>query len=279
MEDDTIKELQLRLLYLALRYPPTILPLPCIDSNRVSAISHLAPQTQNITSASPGDGLNLAVINCEQMAARKIGDQEHSRVKRQRVEDMDSDEDPYTMNMPRSGGVKVEQTNGLPTTIKLEEGTSGESKSRKRQKKEEDVGPADHAHQEYAKKEKDPRSNPYLAHMYEEKEEDEGDVGYNGYSNGYGKGTSRTNGVSDSSTLARLPRHKTTAAMATNAENGPNNPFSGQPLSKQYFNILKTRRNLPVHQQRDEFLKMYQKSQFLVRARSAVDGFPCPDKK
>ena len=52
--------------------------------------------------------------------------------------------------------------------------------------------------------------------------------------------------------------------MARLAEDGPNNPFNGRSLSKSYFNILKTRRNLPVHAQRDEFLRMYQESQILV---------------
>ena len=52
--------------------------------------------------------------------------------------------------------------------------------------------------------------------------------------------------------------------MAKKAEDGPSNPFNGQPLSQKYFSILKTRRNLPVHVQRDEFLRMYQQSQILV---------------
>ena len=52
--------------------------------------------------------------------------------------------------------------------------------------------------------------------------------------------------------------------MAKLAEDGPNNPYNGRSLSKSYFNILKTRRNLPVHAQRDEFLRMYQESQILV---------------
>ena len=101
-----------------------------------------------------------------------------------------------------------------------------------------------HQYAEPEKKSVDPKSNPYLAHMYEE------DESYGGYSNGYGKTLSRTGKASESSTLTRLPRHKTTAAMAKEAENGPNNPFTGIPLSSQYFNILKTRRNLPVHVQR-----------------------------
>ena len=92
--------------------------------------------------------------------------------------------------------------------------------------------------------EMDPKSNPYLAHMYEE------DPSENGYNYDYGGGRNKTNGTSQSAMLAKFPRHATTAKMAKDAEEGPNNPFSGQPLSKQYFSILKTRRGLPVHAQR-----------------------------
>ena len=124
-----------------------------------------------------------------------------------------------------------------------------ETASKKRQKKEPDIEAKPnpylaHQYAEHEKKSVDPKSNPYLAHMYEE------DESYGGYSNGYGKTMARTSKVSDTSTLARLPRHRTTAAMAKEAENGPNNPFTGMPLSSQYFSILKTRRNLPVHVQR-----------------------------
>ena len=70
--------------------------------------------------------------------------------------------------------------------------------------------------------------------------------------------------------------------MAKKAEDGPNNPFSGKPLSSQYFNILRDEaefasapakvspcqillRSVPFNTlHRDEFLQMYQKSQFLV---------------
>lgn len=98
----------------------------------------------------------------------------------------------------------------------------------------------------------DPKMNPYLAHMYED---ENGDSGYNtGYSNGngYGNGVSlkKEYGKGQSESIAKMPRHNTTADMARKAEDGPNNPFSGEPLSKQYFNILKSRRNLPVHAQR-----------------------------
>ena len=121
----------------------------------------------------------------------------------------------------------------------------------------------------------DPRANPYLAHMYEE------EVNENGYTNGYGVGKNRTAGFSQGTGLLKFQRHATTTAMANKAEDGPSNAFNGKPLSQQYFNILKTRRGLPVHAQRyvdyyslrnlvliissrDEFLKMYQQSQILV---------------
>lgn len=162
------------------------------------------------------------------------------------------------------GGVKLEGYYSQPAAPKqekedadvkskpLQSHDDSGSSSKKRKKKEEDHDskPNPYLAHQYEKpaKESDPKSNPYLAHMYEGEEVE--DKGYNGYSNGYGKAMNRTNGVSDASTLARFPRHKTTAAMAKKAEDGPNNPFNGKPLSSQYFNILRTRRNLPVHQQR-----------------------------
>lgn len=103
----------------------------------------------------------------------------------------------------------------------------------------------------------DPKANPYLAHMYEDSVEN------SGYRNGYEQPI-RSNGTGKISMLTKFIRHATTAAMAKEAEDGPNNPFSGKPLSPQYISILKTRRNLPVHAQRDEFLQMYHNSQILV---------------
>lgn len=111
------------------------------------------------------------------------------------------------------------------------------------------------------KKELDPRANPYLAHRYEE--EPSQSIG-DGYSNGYRRDPCRNNGISSATSIARFPRHGSTAAMASKAEDGPNNPFNGRPLSQSYLSILKARRNLPVHAQRDEFLRMYQQSQILV---------------
>ncbi|KAF1349061.1 pre-mRNA-splicing factor ATP-dependent RNA helicase PRP43 [Delphinella strobiligena] len=99
-------------------------------------------------------------------------------------------------------------------------------------------------------------NNPYLAHMYE--------GGNNqGYENGNGNGyTTLSSGSSDG--LTHFKRHETTSAQAAKAEDGPNNPFNGNPLSEKYFRILKTRRNLPVHAQRAEFLELFQKTQILV---------------
>lgn len=98
----------------------------------------------------------------------------------------------------------------------------------------------------------DPKMNPYLAHMYEDQNDDSG---YNtGYSNGNGYGNGvrleKPNAGGTGSAMANMPRHKTTADMARGAEDGPNNPYNGKPLSKKYFNILEQRRGLPVHAQR-----------------------------
>lgn len=97
----------------------------------------------------------------------------------------------------------------------------------------------------------DPKNNPYLAHMYEGQS--------NGYSNGAATPPSRTG-----TPLDKMERHSSTAKQAQAAEDGDLNPFTGKPFTERYISILKTRRNLPVHAQRDEFLELYQKSQILV---------------
>ncbi|KAK5687180.1 DEAH-box ATP-dependent RNA helicase prp43 [Elasticomyces elasticus] len=107
----------------------------------------------------------------------------------------------------------------------------------------------------------DDRKNPYLAHMYDaESNHDSGVSISEGSTNGYTNGRSSSGGKG----LSGLKRHATTAEQASVAEDGPLNPFTGGPLSDRYFGILKTRRDLPVHSQRQEFLDMYQKSQVLV---------------
>ncbi|KAG6299893.1 DEAH-box ATP-dependent RNA helicase prp43 [Claviceps aff. purpurea] len=88
--------------------------------------------------------------------------------------------------------------------------------------------------------------NPYLAHM---------DL-YT--TNGWG------DEPSPGSALAGMTRRKTTAAQASRAEDSATNPFTGQPHSQKYFGILETRRNLPVHKQRQEFLDKYHSTQILV---------------
>lgn len=111
--------------------------------------------------------------------------------------------------------------------------------------------------------ESDDRKNPYLAHMYNDDDSSQHDSGValseNG-SNGYYNGSS--NGSRGG--LSAFKRHASTAKQAKVAEDGPLNPFTGDQLSDRYFGILKTRRDLPVHAQRQEFLEMYQKAQILV---------------
>lgn len=57
---------------------------------------------------------------------------------------------------------------------------------------------------------------------------------------------------------------KTTAEQARIAEEGEVNPFTDKPFSKRYYEILKSRRNLPVHAQRKEFLDLVHNNQFVV---------------
>jgi hypothetical protein len=70
------------------------------------------------------------------------------------------------------------------------------------------------------------KHNPYLAHMHEDDS-----------ANGYGP-------------LDGMKRHETTAQQAAKVEDLAINPFTGRAHSQQYFRILQTRRELPVHKQR-----------------------------
>jgi len=76
----------------------------------------------------------------------------------------------------------------------------------------------------------DAKKNPYLAHMYESEQHRPATTG--------------------PAALAQWKRHSSTAGMARQAEDGPQNPLTGRPLSQRYFDILHTRRDLPVHAQR-----------------------------
>lgn len=74
-------------------------------------------------------------------------------------------------------------------------------------------------------------ANPYLAHWNDGEANIKGEYG-------------------SASGLDGFKRHATTSKQAKLAEDGPNNPFTGRPLSSKYMSILKKRRDLPVHQQR-----------------------------
>lgn len=88
-----------------------------------------------------------------------------------------------------------------------------------------------------------PENNPYLSHMYRDQE---------------------SNCDDNWDAFSGFRRRRTTARQAEGVEDGKLNPFTHNPHTFQYFSILKARRNLPVHKQRQEFLDLYQKSQILV---------------
>lgn len=87
---------------------------------------------------------------------------------------------------------------------------------------------------EEIKDEAEEKYNPYLAHMYNDTKRDNG---------------SRYEPAPDSP-LAGMRRRQTTAKQASKAEDGDMNPFTGRPHSQKYFQILQTRRDLPVQKQR-----------------------------
>ncbi|KAI8823686.1 P-loop containing nucleoside triphosphate hydrolase protein [Fimicolochytrium jonesii] len=64
--------------------------------------------------------------------------------------------------------------------------------------------------------------------------------------------------------LPTLVPGKTTAAMAEAHENGDVNLFTGRPFTQKYRDILVGRRKLPVHKQRDDFLKLVHNNQIVV---------------
>ncbi|KAJ3289164.1 hypothetical protein HK104_007684 [Borealophlyctis nickersoniae] len=55
-----------------------------------------------------------------------------------------------------------------------------------------------------------------------------------------------------------------TAAQAIALEDAPVNHFTGRPFTQRYRDILEKRRGLPVHKQREDFLKLYQQNQTLI---------------
>lgn len=104
---------------------------------------------------------------------------------------------------------------------------SGQYKSGKRASQDTE----DSNRKKLKKGEEDGSYNPYLAHMYEQ--------------DGAG-----TDGPSPNSPFAGFKRRQTTAKQAEKVEDLDENPFTAQGHSQKYFQILQTRRNLPVHKQR-----------------------------
>jgi pre-mRNA-splicing factor ATP-dependent RNA helicase DHX15/PRP43 len=68
----------------------------------------------------------------------------------------------------------------------------------------------------------------------------------------------------DSGMFHKIKRFQSTAQLAQELEAGEVNPFTGRKFTNRYVEILQGRRNLPVHQQRDEFLKIFQNNQIMV---------------
>ena len=66
------------------------------------------------------------------------------------------------------------------------------------------------------------------------------------------------------SSSIKLVSGATTAEQQEAVEGGLVNPFNGKPFTKQYKDILVKRKDLPVHKQRGEFLKLVHSSQMLV---------------
>ncbi|KAK3386980.1 P-loop containing nucleoside triphosphate hydrolase protein [Podospora didyma] len=118
-----------------------------------------------------------------------------------------------------------------------------DTKGSKRSNTEEEDGSQDSKRLKMANGKTDEKYNPYLAHHY-----DDNDNSQNGFQ----------------SPLDQLQRHNTTAQQAAKLEDLDANPWTSQPHSQRYFGILKSRRDLPVHKQRQEFLDMYHSSQILV---------------
>ncbi|ROT43449.1 pre-mRNA-splicing factor ATP-dependent RNA helicase PRP43 [Sodiomyces alkalinus F11] len=114
-------------------------------------------------------------------------------------------------------------------SIKRQSSDDGEPYSRKKKSKMDSLNG-------------DGKANPYLAHMYE----------------------TDTNGHSEQDPFVNFRTRNTTAKEAEAVEDLDVNAFTGKPHSSRYFDILRVRRDLPVHKQRQEFLNKYHSSQILV---------------
>ncbi|KNC98504.1 DEAH-box ATP-dependent RNA helicase PRP43 [Spizellomyces punctatus DAOM BR117] len=72
--------------------------------------------------------------------------------------------------------------------------------------------------------------------------------------------------------LPTLVPHKTTSEQAEAYEDAENNLFTGRPFTPKYREILKKRRNLPVHKQRDEFLELVHNNQVIILVGETGSG-------
>ena len=102
--------------------------------------------------------------------------------------------------------------------------------------------------------------NPYLAHLASK-------------DRNAPKPKQKSLDVGGAGPLSGLVPGNTTAAQAVKAEDGPINPFKlHSSFSEQYYKILKKRRNLPVHAQRDEFLELVHKNQIIILVGETGSG-------
>ncbi|ORZ34237.1 putative pre-mRNA splicing factor RNA helicase [Catenaria anguillulae PL171] len=106
-------------------------------------------------------------------------------------------------------------------------------------------------------------ANPYLAHLND-------DASSSSSSSSRAKFQKKpvinlqTAPTPTSGPFAGMTPGATTADQAVRLEDGEVNPFTGRKFTKQYRDIMKKRRELPVAQQRQEFLDLVQKNQIVV---------------
>lgn len=127
--------------------------------------------------------------------------------------------------------------------IKRQSSDDNESLSRRKKVKTESPDVDKQIKSEDSEEKPKLKANPYLAHMYPE--------------NG-------SNGLNGQDPFAHFTPRQTTAKEAADVEDLDNNAFTGKPHTQRYFDILRVRRDLPVHKQRQEFLDKYHSTQILV---------------
>ena len=68
------------------------------------------------------------------------------------------------------------------------------------------------------------------------------------------------------------PQRNSELTLFTVLQAGDINPFTLQPFSKRYADIFAVRKKLPVHQQMNEFLEMFNANQFVVLSGETGSG-------